>query len=87
MFGFLQRHLICYLIWPIKAKLSHFFCLILSLASIPMIKTAFPSENEAFKVKNNKVIERIHSNVIPSAKKGMPSNGNCWLFHRNLLQF
>ena len=52
-----------------------------------MIKTAFPSENEAFKVKNNKVIECIHSNVIPSAKKGMPSNENCWLFHRNLLQF
>ena len=52
-----------------------------------MIKTAFPSENEAFKVKNNKVIECIHSNVIPSAKKGMPSNGNCWLFHQNLLQF
>ena len=52
-----------------------------------MIKTAFPSENEVLKMKNNKDIECIHSNAIPSAKKGMPLNENCLLFNRNILQF
>ena len=52
-----------------------------------MIKPAFSFKNELIKVKNDKDIERTQFNVIPSAKKGMPLNGNCWLFHRNLLQF
>ena len=70
LFGFSRRHIVCFLISPIKAKVSHFSCLILSLGSTPLIKTAFPSKNEAFKIKN-KDIECTHFKDIPTSKKGL----------------